>query len=101
MPEYASSKQPFPRLSFLVAVACLLGICLLFYPPVRHKILSLEPWTADWRTALLSDRIAEVNDKAVIVTINDKILETQPYRSPTPRDLLAKVVEAVDAAGAK
>ena len=61
-----------------------------FYPPLRAKILASEPWTADWRTVLLSDRTAGKSG-IVVVIVDNKTLEGYPYTSPTPRDLIAKV----------
>jgi CHASE2 domain-containing sensor protein len=86
------------KLSLAICVACVAAIVALFYPPLRAKILTIEPWTADWRTVLLSDRIATSYPKIVLVIINNKTLEGYAYTSPTPRDLIAKVVQSVDAA---
>lgn len=85
-----------PKLSLVVVVACIVALAALFYPPLRAKILSVEPWTADWRTVFLSDRIGAPYSPIVLVIINNKTLEGYKYTSPTPRDLIAKVVRAVD-----
>lgn len=85
-------------LSSFVCVGCVLALVALFYPPLRAKILSIEPWTADWRTTLLSDRTATPYPGLAIVIISNKTLAGYRYTSPTPRDLIAKVVRTVDAA---
>lgn len=87
-----------PKVSIAICVACAVALVALFYPPLRAKILTIEPWTADWRTVLLSDRTAADYPEILVVLINNKTLEGYPYTSPTPRDLIAKVVRAVDAA---
>lgn len=87
------------KVSFGICLACASALVALFYPPLRAEILQIEPWTADWRTGLLSDRAAATYPDIVVVIINNKTLAGYPYTSPTPRDLLAKVVRAVDAAG--
>ena len=91
-------RSRLPKLSLAICVACAAAIVALFYPPLRAKILTIEPWTADWRTVLLSDRTATDYPEIIVVIINNKTLEGYPYTSPTPRDLIAKVVRSVDAA---
>jgi adenylate cyclase len=82
-----------------ICLVCVAAIGALFYAPLRAKILAIEPWTADWRTVLLSDHIPTNYSGIVVVLINNNTLVGYPYTSPTPRDLIAKVVRTVDAAG--
>lgn len=91
-------RSPLPKVSLAICVFCAVALVALFYPPLRAKILTIEPWTADWRTMLLSDRTAADYPRIIVVIINNKTLEGYPYISPTPRDLIAKVVRSVDAA---
>ena len=56
---------------------------------------------ADWRTGVLSDRLPSQHPRVAIVGINDQALSEFKTRIPIDRGLLAKVIDAVDAAGAK
>jgi CHASE2 domain-containing sensor protein len=89
---------PIPKLSLAVCIFCLLAIAALLYAPLRAEFLKIEPWSADWRTAFLSDKTRGPHAKVAIVVINKDTLAGYPYHSPTPRNLLAAVIEAVDAA---
>jgi len=81
-----------------LVVLCLLGLLALVFSatPLPH----LEYWTADWRTALLSDRAASEHAKIAVVLIDDETLEPYPYLSPTDRSLIAEIVRALNTAGA-
>ncbi|MEZ5845044.1 MAG: CHASE2 domain-containing protein [Hyphomicrobiaceae bacterium] len=61
----------------------------------------LEHWSGDWRTAALSDRPATQHRGVAIVAITEETLDQLPYRIPVDRGLLARVVSAIDRAGAK
>jgi adenylate cyclase len=60
-----------------------------------------EHWSADLRTAYLSERAATQHDRIVLVYVSEKTLEKYPYVSPTDRQLLADLLRAVDAADPK
>ena len=80
----------------------MLGIAGLFFvPAVAPALLKLEHWTADWRTALLSDRHTTTHPGLAIVAINSETLEPYPYMLPIDRGLQADIVEAVVGAGAR
>jgi CHASE2 domain-containing sensor protein len=84
----------------LVATACLAVIAaLLFVPAFAPWLLRAEHWTADWRTAYLSDHATRPNPKIAIVIINDETLKDLPS-SPIDRGLLARLVTAIKDAGA-
>src|SRR5438876_1021135 len=83
----------------LACVAILLG--LFFAPAVAPALLRLEHWTADWRTAFLSDQLQSAHPEVAIVAITDKTLEPYPYLLPPDRGLLADVVTAVYQSGAR
>jgi adenylate cyclase len=87
-----------PKLSLAVCLFCLLATVALLYAPLRAEFLKIEPWTADWRTAILSDKTRELHDKVAIVVINKDTLAGYPYHSPTPRNFLATLITAVEAA---
>ena len=80
----------------------MLGIVGLFFvPAVAPALLKLEHWTADWRTALLSDRHATTHPSLAIVVINSDTLEPYPFMLPIDRGLQADIVDAVVRAGAR
>ena len=85
-----------------LCLASLLGIIGLFFvPAVAPALLKLEHWTADWRTALLSDRRATTHPDIAIVAITSETLEPYPFILPVDRGLQADIVEAVVRAGAR
>lgn len=80
----------------------MLGLVGLFFvPAVAPTLLKLEHWTADWRTALLSDRQATTHPALAIVAINSETLEPYPFMLPIDRGLQADIVAAVERAGAR
>ncbi len=89
------------KLSVLIVCICLALLAGLFFTPIRSKILAIEHWTADWRTALLSDRITGDHDRITVIVVTNKTLAKYPYQSPTPRDLIADLIRNADAAGAR
>jgi adenylate cyclase len=85
-----------------LCLAALLGLLGLFcVPAVAPALLKLEHWTADWRTALLSDRLATTHPSLAIVAINSATLEPYPFLLPVDRGLQADLVETVLRAGAR
>lgn len=89
----------YPAALWLVS---LLGLVALFFvPAMAPTLLKLEHWTADWRTALLSDRRATTHPSLAIVAITGETLEPYPFLLPVDRGLQAKVLAAVLAAGAR
>jgi adenylate cyclase len=93
----------FPR-PVLMAVIVALGTTLLvadLMPRYAPGLLRIEHAMADVRTALLSDRLPTQHPRVAIVGITDQTLSGFKARLPIDRLLLAKLVEAVDKAGAK
>jgi adenylate cyclase len=85
-----------------LCLAAMLGLVGLFFvPAMAPALLKLEHWTADWRTALLSDRQATTHPGLAIVAINSETLEPYPFILPIDRGLQADIVEAVVRAGAR
>ena len=76
-------------------------IGLFFVPAMAPTLLKLEHWTADWRTALLSDRRATTHPDLAIVAITSETLEPYPFILPVDRGLQAKIIAAVIAADAR
>jgi CHASE2 domain-containing sensor protein len=89
----------YPAALWLASLLGLLG--LLCVPAVAPALLKLEHWTADWRTALLSDRLATTHPSLAIIAINSATLEPYPFLLPVDRGLQADLVETVLRAGAR
>lgn len=89
------------RIRLVVALSSLAVIAgLLFAPGFAPWVLRYEHWTADWRTAYLSDSAATPNARIAVVTIDDETLKDLPS-SPIDRGLLADLVTAIKEAGAR
>jgi adenylate cyclase len=85
-----------------LAAAALAGIVgLLFAEAMVPALLHLEHWTADWRTALLADRLPSAHPGLALVEIDAETLEPYPFMLPVARDLQADIVRAVERAGAR
>lgn len=82
-------------MAFLLAIGA-----LLFAPRFWPVLTRLDHWTADWRTAYLTPRPATQNPHLAVVAITDETLKNY-VSSPIDRDLLARMIEAIDKAGAK
>jgi CHASE2 domain-containing sensor protein len=70
----------------------------------RHQLLLLaapDRFTYDWRTALFSRVEPTTRRDIAFVLIGNRSLEQYAYQAPTDRGLLAQVIRALDAAGAK
>src|SRR5215813_6327060 len=70
-------------------------------PRYAPGLLRFEHYLGDVRTALLSDQLPSQHPKVAIVAITDGTLEGYKTILPVDRHLLARVVDALDAAGAK
>lgn len=99
--QVAGELRRVPWVRLAVAIASLgLIAALLFAPAFAPWVLRFEHWTADWRTAYLSDRALAPNPNIAIVLINDDTLKDLPS-SPIDRGLLAHLVTAIKDAGAR
>jgi CHASE2 domain-containing sensor protein len=63
--------------------------------------LRFEHQLADWRTGFLSDRRPSQHPEIAVVLVDDSTLKNFPYTSPVDRGLSAKLLQRIDAAGAK
>ncbi len=94
-------RRGAPLIPLVIALAGLAVIAAVFFAPAFAPwALRFEHWTADWRTAYLSERAGKPNPKIVVVIINDETLKDLPS-SPIDRGLLAKLVTAIKDDGAK
>jgi adenylate cyclase len=97
------ARPLFPRPFLLCAVFAVLSTLLLaeVVPQFAPGLLRFEHVLGDVRTALLSTRLPSQHPQVAIVSITDTTLQNSKVRQPIDRALLARVVDAVDAAGAK
>jgi len=67
----------------------------------KHSwLLWLDHWSADWRTLFLSDKPETQHPRLALVVVTEETLQDYPYRAPVDRELLARLVSTLDAAGA-
>lgn len=102
-PPVKPSPKSRPLLGLLLALAmsCAITAGLASLSHQTALLRSLEHWTSDWRTALLADRAPTQHPRIAIVIVDDDTMLKFPYRSPVNRGLLAQLVTALDAAGAR
>jgi adenylate cyclase len=91
----------FPRPLLIAVVVALLATLLLadLMPRYAPGLLRLEHGMADVRTALLSDQLPTQHPRVAVVGISDQTLNDYKARLPIDRLLLAKLVDALNAAG--
>jgi len=89
-------RGKFPTFSLLACLACLAAALALLFPYVREHLDRIEYWTADWRTALLADRVPDTHER-VIVVVFDPATFGGGVISPIPRDTHASVLRALAA----
>jgi CHASE2 domain-containing sensor protein len=86
----------FPTFSLLACVAAAIGAIALVYQPLRSRLDKIEYWTADWRTSLLADRVADKHPRINLVLFDPATFKGNIV-SPIPRDDHAKVLRAIAA----
>ncbi|KAB2920829.1 MAG: CHASE2 domain-containing protein [Hyphomicrobiaceae bacterium] len=98
-----SGRALFPRPVLLACVFAVLATLLLADLMPRHApgLLRFEHAMADVRTSLLSDQLPSQHPHVALVGISDQTLSDYKIRLPIDRALLARLVDMVDAAGAK
>jgi len=94
----AAPRRKFPTFSLLLVLACAAAAAALAFAPVRERLDSLEYWTADWRTVLLADRVADTYPGIVIVLFDPQTFNGVP-KAPIPRDVHAQIIHTLDAMG--
>ena len=94
-----SLVRPF----LLSAVFALLSTWLFaeIAPRYTPGLLRFEHVMGDVRTAFLSDRLPTQHPHVAVVSISDETLKDNKVRQPIDRALLARLVDEIDAAGAK
>jgi CHASE2 domain-containing sensor protein len=97
------TRALFPRPFLLCAVFAVLATLLFaeIVPRYAPGLLRFEHVLGDVRTSYLSDRLPSQHPHIAIVSISDETLKDSKIRQPMDRIMLARLVEAIDAAGAK
>ena len=97
------TRAVFPRPFLLCAVFAVLATLLVaeIVPRYAPGLLRFEHILGDVRTAYFSDRLPSQHPHVAIVSITDETLKDSKVRQPIDRALLARLVDTVDAAGAK
>jgi adenylate cyclase len=98
-----AATSPFRGPLLLSAIFAVLSTLLLadLAPRYAPGLLRFEHYMGDVRTALLSDQLPSQHPDVAIVAITDDTLAGYKTYLPVDRHLLARLVDAVDAAGAK
>lgn len=93
----------FPRPVLLAAIVAVLASFVLvdLVPRYAPGLLRFEYAMGDFRTSLLSDQLPSQHPHVAVIGITDDTLNDYKMRLPIDRALLARVVDAIDAAGAK
>jgi adenylate cyclase len=93
----------FPRPVLLAVILAVFASFVLvdLVPRYAPGLLRFEYAMGDVRTSLLSDQLPSQHPHVAVVGISDETLNDYKVRLPIDRTLLARVVEAIDAAGAK
>jgi len=99
----ARKRSLFARPFLLSAVFAVLSTLLLVELAPRYApgLLRFEHVMGDLRTSLLSEQLESQHPHVAIVGISDETLKDLKARLPIDRALLTRLVDAVDAAGAK
>ena len=101
--EGKAATTPFRRPLLLSAIFAVLSTLLLadLAPRFAPGLLRFEHYLGDVRTAFLSDQLPSQHPQVAIVAITDDTLAGYKTFLPVDRHLLARLVDALDAAGAK
>jgi adenylate cyclase len=98
-PEEAALLRPFLLSGVLALISTLLLAELA--PVYAPGLLRFEHVLGDVRTAYLSDRLPSQHAHVALVGITDTTLKDYKVRQPIDRAMLARLIAAIDAAGAK
>ncbi|MBI4383683.1 MAG: adenylate/guanylate cyclase domain-containing protein [Nitrospinae bacterium] len=95
----ASLHGPFFKTVLFGAIV--LGSCALAsLAGQTHLISGIEKKTLDWRMRFREPDPAFGKDVAVVL-LDDPAMDQYPYRSPVPRDMLARIVDVLTEADAR
>jgi CHASE2 domain-containing sensor protein len=83
---------------FKMGIVLIISLVVVLLVDLPH---GPEHWSSDLRTSLLSKRASTQNRDIALVEINNAALRRMAYTLPIDRELLARIIEAIDAAGPK
>jgi len=92
---------PRPMLMAVVLALCTTLLLTELMPRYEPGLLRMEHTLADVRTSMLSERLATQHPSVAVVGITDQTLNDFKTRLPIDRHLLARLIDAIDAAEAK
>ncbi len=97
------TRALFPRPFLLCAVFAILSTLLFaeIVPRYAPGLLRFEHVLGDVRTAYLADQLPSQHPHVAVVSIGDETLKDSKVRQPIDRALLARLVDAIDAASPK
>jgi CHASE2 domain-containing sensor protein len=97
----ARARARFPRPLLLSAVFALLSTLLLavLVPLLAPGLLRFEHAMGDLRTALMSDQLTSQHPLIAVVGVTDETLRDHKTRLPIDAEVLARTLDAIDAAG--
>ena len=94
-PCWPSSRLESPVYAVGATLAVIVGFLL------SGLAQGLDHWSTDLQIATLSPRRPAQYPRIALIVITDRTLQDRPYTSPIDRQLIADLVERLDAAGAK
>lgn len=102
MPRRAGVRRPFGAHAIAaVILASLIATGLVLAERLAPVLTELEHFAADYRSAWLADTSESPHPSIVVVTVSEDALARHaghPYRSPTDRAVLARLIGIVDRA---
>jgi CHASE2 domain-containing sensor protein len=97
----ARAKMPSRKTLILAGNVLAVSVASLAVFFLVHLPHGPEHWSADLRTAWLSDRRDTKHPRMVLIELSEETLVNYPYTEPVDRKLLADLVLAIDEANAK
>ncbi len=98
-PDKAAVPLRIAAVLAVLVAAALVGIA--HYANLSDWMRAPDAWTYDWRTAHFASRPKTAHKDIAVVTIDETSMERYASLSPVSRMLQAKLVGALEAAGAK
>ncbi len=90
-----------PRQVWILLLIATLGGCFALLSGKSDLLVNLEMKSIDFRMLVKGNTAISEESRTVVVLIDDPALKPYPYRSPVPRDMLAKLITTLHHNGAK
>ena len=85
----------------ILLVIAILGGCFALFSGKSDLLVNLEMKSIDFRMLVKGGTAISEESRTVVILIDDPALKPYPYRSPVPRDILAKLITILHHNGAK